>query len=263
MIIHCAAFTSPRGEESEFYKTNVLGTQVLSSVAVEKNVSWFIHISTSSIYSDQISKENIRESDPLPKVMRNLYAKTKLQAEEIIDQQVEIGLPAVTLRPQYIFGPTDTVILPRLIRAAKKGIIPVIDENIKVDITYIDNVVEAIFCALDAPDECIGEKYNITNGEPLNQLLFAESLLQRLGYPVQRKIITLDQARKTAALKDWLYRKLSFREEPIFTQQIIDSLIYSRTLNIEKAKNELGYRPKYSMQEGLERTIPWFARSPS
>ena len=263
IVIHCAALSTPWGKEFDYYKTNVLGTQMVASVALEKNVQRFVHISTPSIYVEKFSREMIQESDPLPNEIINLYAKTKLQAEEVIDQHVEIGLPAITLRPQGIFGPRDTAIFPRLIRVAKKGFIPVMNEHIKIDLTYVDNVVEAIFCAMNASDECIGEKYNITNDEPIDQLETLDALMKRLGYPVKHKHIPVDRAWKIAATMEWVYRKFSLKGEPLLTRYSVCTLAYTRTLNIEKAKRELGYHPKYSMKEGLERTIPWFARSSS
>lgn len=263
VVIHCAALSTPWGKESEYYKTNVLGTQMIASVALEKKVHRFVHISTPSVYVEKMSKENIRESDPLPVEMINLYAKTKLQAEQIIDQQVEIGLPAITLRPQGIFGPRDTAIIPRLIRVAKKGFIPVMNQGIKIDLTFVDNVCEAIFCAVKAPESCIGEKYNVTNGEPVNQLATLESLLNRLGYPVKQKVIPMERAWKIAAAMEWAYRTFSLKGEPLLTRYSVCTLAFTRTLSIEKAQKELGYHPKYTMKEGLERTIPWFARSGS
>lgn len=260
-VIHCAGLTSPWGKEFEYYKTNVLGTQILASVALEKNVHRFIHISTPSIYIEKKSKENIRESDPLPEEMINLYAKTKLQAEVIIDQAVEVGLPAITLRPAFLFGPRDTSIFPRLIRMAQKGFIPVLNEEVKTDFTYVDNVVEAILCALNADEDFIGEKYNITNDEPVNQLQVFESFLSQTGYPVRRKVISIEKAMKVARWMEWFYRKFKLKSEPLVTEYSICVLAYSRTFDIEKAKRELGYRPKYSMKDAMSRTIPWFMSS--
>jgi nucleoside-diphosphate-sugar epimerase len=262
-VIHCAALSTPWGKESEFFKTNVLGTQLVAGVALEKNVSRFIHISTPSVYVENRSREGILESDPLPENMINDYARTKLQAEKVIDGMVEHGLPAITIRPQGIFGPRDTAILPRLIRVAEKGFIPVMNENVRIDLTYVDNVVEAIFCAIHAPQMCIGEKYNITNDEPVDQATTLEFLLHRLGYAVKRKSIRLELALKIARTLEWLYRTFPIQGEPLLTRYSVCTLAFTRTLNIEKAKRELGYRPRFSMKEGLERTILWFGPSRS
>ena len=263
MVIHCGALSSPWGTASDYYESNVLGTQNLASAAMDRGARRFIHISTPSIYVEKTSKENIRESDPLPVQMINLYADSKLKAEHIIDEYTQAGLPAVTLRPQGIFGPRDTAIIPRLIRVAKKGFIPVMNERVKIDLTHIDNVVEAILCALQSPANCNGQKYNITNGEPVDQLETMIALMHRLGYPVKPKRIPLNRAWKIAGLLEWAHRTLPLNGEPLLTRYSVCTLAFTRTLSIEKAIKELGYRPKVSMTEGLERTIPWFARSVS
>ena len=90
-----------------------------------------------------------------------------------------------------------------------------------------------------------------------------ETLLHRLGYPVRRKKIPMERAWKIAAAMEWVYRKFPLKGEPLLTRYSVCTLAFTRTLNVEKAKRELGYRPKFTMQEGLERTIPWFIRSPS
>jgi nucleoside-diphosphate-sugar epimerase len=262
-VIHCAALSSPWGKEKSYFKSNVLGTQLIASVALEKKVERFIHISTPSIYVDLGSRENIRESDPLPDQMINTYAKTKLQAEHLIDQYVEMGLPAITLRPQGIFGPRDTAIVPRLIRVARKGFIPVMNAEAMIDLTYVDNVVEAILCAVRAPESCIGGKYNITNGEPVNQVKTLEYLLTEMGYPVKRRKFEVATALKIAGLLEWAYRKFTIKGEPILTRYSVCTLAYTRTLSIERAQRELGYQPVVSMKDGLKRTIQWFSRSGS
>jgi nucleoside-diphosphate-sugar epimerase len=262
-LVHCGALSSPWGKPADFYRSNVLGTQVLCSVANERGVSRFVHISTPSVYVEKASKELIREDDPLPSKMINDYAASKLQAEAVVDGYRSSGLPSVTLRPQGIFGPRDTAILPRLIRVAEKGFIPVMGEGVRIDLTYVDNVVSAILCALNADDRVLGEKFNITNGEPVDQLETLEFLLGRLGYRPRRKRIPLERAWKIASLLEWAHRTFSLRGEPLLTRYGVCTLAYTRTLSIDKARRLLGYSPSIGMREGLERTIPWFARSPS
>ena len=260
-VIHCAALSTPWAKESAYYKTNVLGTQLLASVALENRVSRFIHVSTANVYAELKSREGIKESDPLPTEMLSMYAKSKLQAESIIDQYVEMGLPAITLRPSGIIGPKDHLIIPRLLRLASKGFVPVLDASVRVDLVYIDNVVEAIFKAVEADDDFIGNKYNITNGEPMTLIDTLESMLNQMGYPVKRRTFKVDTAFKIASFFEWVYRKLPIKGEPILTRFAVQALAYTRTLNIENAKNELGYRPVVPMQDGLKRVIQWFGRS--
>ncbi len=262
MVVHCGALSSPWGRTADFYHSNVLATQVLCSVALDKRVARLVHISTPSVYVEKASKESIRESDPLPPTMINDYADSKLKAERIVEEYFQLGLGTLILRPQGIFGPRDTAILPRLIRVAQKGFVPVMDESVRIDLTFVDNVVSAIICALGAGPQALGEIFNITNGEPVNQLRTLEALLGRLGYPVKRKYIPVERAWKIAGLLEWVHRNLAPDREPLLTRYGVCTLAYTRTLSIEKAKTLLGYHPAIGMQEGLERTIPWFARSP-
>jgi nucleoside-diphosphate-sugar epimerase len=260
-VIHCAALSSPWAKTSAYYKTNVIGTQVLASAALERRVSRFIHVSTANVYAQLHAREGIRESDPLPPEMLSMYAKTKLQAELVVDQYVEMGLPAITLRPCGIIGPKDRTIVPRLLNLARKGFIPVMNDSVKVDLVYVDNVVEAILCAANAPGDCIGEKYNISNGEPVQLVKTLEEMLMTMGYPVRRKRFKVQTALRIAGLLELAYRKFSLKGEPIVTRFGVQSLAYTRTLNIEKARDELGYRPVVSLQDGLKRTAQWFSRS--
>ena len=262
-LVHCGALSSPWGRPFEFYRSNVLATQTLCSVALEKRMTRMVHISTPSVYVERASKEWIQEHDPLPATMINDYADSKLKAERIVGEYGALGLESVILRPQGIFGPRDTAILPRLLRVASKGFVPVMDETVRIDLTYVDNVVSAIFCALSSGSGSIGEVFNITNGEPVNQLLTLESLLGRLGYRVRRKHIPLERAWRIAGLLEGFHRLFLPEREPLLTRYGVCTLAYTRTLSIQKAEKLLGYRPMIGMAEGLERTIPWFARSPS
>jgi nucleoside-diphosphate-sugar epimerase len=264
IVVHCAALSSPWGKETDFYQANVLGTRSIGTAALTKKVARFVHISTPSIYVDRASKLGIKESDPLPKTMINLYAQSKFVAEKEIDLLTELGLPAITLRPQGIFGPNDPSILPRLIRVAKKGFIPVIgEEKVKIDLTYVDNVVDAILAAAEAGAECIGKKYNITNGEPILQHESLHAILERLGFHVKDKNISLETAEKLAGSLEFLYRNLRLSGEPLLTQYSVYTLAFSRTLDISRARAELHYEPKVSFQDGIERYVQWYNQSVS
>lgn len=260
-LVHCAALSSPWGKYSDFYQSNVVGTQNIAEVARLKHAERFIHISTPSIYVERSSKFGIREQDPLPAAIINDYAQTKLLAENAIDDAVALGLPAVTLRPQGIFGAGDPSILPRLIRVAKKGFIPVIGrEEVQIDLTHVDNVCDAIICAANAGVRAIGQKYNITNDEPVDQKSTLLAILGRLGFAVKEKHLSLKTAENMAKALEAAYRNLPLRGEPLLTRYSVYTLAFSRTLNIDAAKKDLGYSPQVSMNDGIERYVKWYKK---
>lgn len=259
IVIHCAALSSPWGKETEFYKHNVLGTRNIGTVALSQKAARFIHISTPSVYVSRGSRLGIREEEALPPKMINLYAQSKLMAEKEIELLSGLGLPVVTLRPQGIFGPKDPSILPRLIRVAKKGFIPVIgEENVQIDLTYVDNVVDSILASVDASAEALGQKFNITNGEPIHQHETLRTLLEQIGLPVKDKNIPLKTAERVARTLEFAYRNLPIPGEPLLTLYSVYTLAFSRTLDIARAQRLLKYNPQVSFQEGLERYVRWY-----
>jgi nucleoside-diphosphate-sugar epimerase len=263
-VVHCAALSSPWGTRHQFYEANVVATQNVAQAALRRHCPRFVHISTPSIYIEKRSKLDIREDSAIPHPSINLYAETKLEAESIIDRLTEQGLPAISIRPQGLFGPRDQTILPRLIRLAERGVLPVIGtEETQIDLTYVDNVVDAIVLALRAPTDLIGKKYNITNGEPQSQTQLFQRILEGLGYSIRLKHVKLGVAWAIATTLEWVYRVFELKGEPVLTRYSVSVLAFSRTLNIEAAHRELGYQPRVSIKEGIERTLQWYKTSRS
>ena len=262
-IVHCAALSSPWGSSLDFHLANVQSTKNIVSAAVTYEVDKFVHISSPSIYlSNRLEKSNylqISETAELPPTAINRYARSKRIAEAIVDQAVENGLAAITLRPQAIFGPGDPSLVPRLILAAGKTGIPLIDGGTHViDVTYVENVVDAVLCALSSEPACIGQKYNITNGEPIIFRSFIEDVFLRLGVaPNFRKLNRLS-AIAIASLAESVHQVFSRQREPILTRYTVSVLSQGRTLNINNARSGLGYTPRISVSDGVDYFVSWW-----
>lgn len=260
-VFHCGALSSPWGPFKDFYDTNVLGTRHLAQGCLAHQVQRLVHVSTSAVYFAYADQLQIPESFPLPNPV-GAYAKTKQLAEQEIQHGYQQGLSVITIRPRGIFGPGDTTILPRLLRASDRTGIPLIRQGKAVmDLTYIDNVVAALRCCQQAPDHLSGRVYNITNGEPialrevLNQVaqhLNIELRFKRLPFPVAYGVAT---AMEAAA-------KLLGGTEPTLTRYTVGLLAFSQTLAIDAAQNELGYRPQVSLQEGIAQFADWWQKTP-
>jgi nucleoside-diphosphate-sugar epimerase len=255
-IVHLAALSSPWGSYADFYRVNVEGTRSILDAAFQGKVKRFVHISTPSIYFDFKDRFDLLETE-ISKKNVNAYAETKKLAEAEVDGAFsQKNLSVITLRPRAIFGPHDQTVFPRILKASKEGGIPRFGKKSPlVDITYVDNVVQAIELALYADDSCLGEKYNITNGEPafLDEIL--EFLFQKLSLPLKRKNVPYPLAYFAAWLSEMKGRLLA--KEPILTRYSVGVLAHSQTLCIEKAKRELGYEPKISLKEGIKRYADW------
>lgn len=254
-MVHCAAFSSPWGRFSDHYKANVLGTQQVISLCKSLSISKLVHISTPSMYFDYRDRQGILEGVRLPKPV-NHYAHTKQLAEQLI---LDSGLAAIILRPRGIFGPGDTALMPRLLRAKVLGSLPMFHRNqIKVDLTYVDNVVHAISLALLADNVIDPQIYNVTNDEPVFLQDFVAKLFLEMGESIQFRYIPYQFADNIARFLELLYRGLLPNSEPPMTRYTVGLFRFDQTLSVEKIKADLGYSPIVTMESGLKRFASWW-----
>lgn len=250
VVFHCAALAAPWGREPDFIAANVTATERLVNACQRAQVRRLIHVSTPSIYfSGLVGRRDVREDAPLPPVAANTYAATKRQAEQIVDAS---GLPAITIRPRAIVGEGDPTVIPRIIRALERGRFPRIGKGDNLtDITYIENVVDSLLLCAAAPDTLHGRKFNITNGEPLLLWTMIERLAALTGLPPPRGSVPPQVAYGLATALEWAYRGRV--TEPPLTRYTVGLLATDQTLNIDAARNDLGYVPRVSNAEAFER----------
>ena len=258
IVFHCAALPSPWGNFELFYQANVIGTRNIIRGCEEHNVKRLVHVSTPSLYFDYASRINVKETDSLPEPVSN-YSATKILAEQELDEAFARGLATIAIRPRALFGPGDTVIFPRLIPRLQSGRLPILGdgENI-VDLTYIENVVDALLLCVESPANTLGKKYNISNGEPVKIWKLVERICDELNLPHPTRKISHKTASAAATILEAIYTIIPTHPEPPLTRVSVSMLANNTTLDISAAKNELGYQPKVSMDEGVERFLQWW-----
>lgn len=257
-VFHCGALSSPWGRYQEFYQSNVLGTQNIISGCQKHSVTRLIHVSTPSLYFHFDERLNVKETDELPDKFVNHYAHTKYLAEKEIDRAFKEGLPVITIRPRAIFGPGDNAILPRLIKVCEKGVFPQLgDGNVEIDITYVENVVDALLLCMTSSPDTLGQKYNITNGSRVKLYDVIEDVMDRLEKGVKFRTVPFKTAFWLAGALENISRFIS-KKEPVLTRYTVSVLSQSQTLSIEKAQKELGYSPNISIEEGIKEFVDWW-----
>lgn len=259
-VWHCAALSSPWGAEADFIACNIDATKKMLTVAEAAGVKRFIHISTPALYFDYHDRYDIKEDFRAAKFV-NLYAQTKAEAEELVHAAVARGtdMKIVMLRPRAIFGPYDQVLIPRLMRVLKErnGRLPLPRAGQAVfDMTYVDNVVHAMWLATNRENIRSGSVYNITNGEPraigdVLRQLFVQELGQKFEVAEVPYVLMMATARACEIAAEMT------GNEPQLTRYSVGALAYNMTLNIERARQELHYEPYVGMDEGIRRTAAW------
>ena len=258
-VFHSGALSSPWGRYQDFYQANVVGTQNIIRGCQEHNVKRLVHVSTPSIYFRFEPRLNVKEDDPLPAKPINHYAATKLLAERELDRAYADGLAVIAIRPRAIIGPRDTTILPRLIDRLKSGRLPIIGDGQNIaDLSYVENVVDALLLCAESPASTLGNKYNITNGEPVRLWDMVRKVAEVLGYRVPTRHIPYKVVDALAGALEVLYRMIPGQPEPPLTRYSVGVLANSTTLDISAAQKELGYQPRFSIEEGFQKFIAWW-----
>ncbi|MCW8895462.1 SDR family NAD(P)-dependent oxidoreductase [Sulfurimonas sp.] len=248
IVFHCAAFSSPWGNYDFFYNANVITTKNVIDVMKLYSIKKLVHVSTPSIYFDFTNQYNVKENYISKKFVNN-YAKTKYEAEQVV---LNSDIESVIIRPRGIFGEYDQVLVPRLEKIANKGSLPLVrNRNVIVDVTYVGNVVHALFLAAtkDIPNKSI---FNITNDEPMNIKDIFTLVMKSINIDVKFRYISYTLLICVAGFLEGI-SKLKLIKEPIITKYSIGVISNSQILDISSAKKVLGYKPVYTIEEGLKK----------
>jgi nucleoside-diphosphate-sugar epimerase len=261
-VVHCAALSSPWGAYKDFYTANIQSAENLLAAAEKENIKRFVQISTPSIYVQYQHQLDIKE-DFLPPRFINHYAATKYEAEKRVLASAQKGMETVILRPRAIYGAGDYTIMPRILRAYEQGRLKIIGKGDNVaDMTSVANVCEAILLALETQKkEALGQAYNITNGAPMPLWEIIELVFAAMKLPWQPKHLPYKVADTAALLMETWAKWTRAQQEPVLTRYGIAAIHFSTTLNIDKAKNLLGYSPSQTNLDGINEFVDWYEKN--
>jgi nucleoside-diphosphate-sugar epimerase len=253
-VFHVGALSAPWGPPRDFHDINVGGTASVLAGCREHAVRRMVYVSSPSVVFDGGDHVNLREDAPYPRRFASVYSLTKKLGEDLVNAASRAGhLEAVILRPKAMFGPGDQSLLPRLVEVARRKRLPQVgDGRNLVDLTYVENVVQALTLALDSP-AAPGKTYTITNGEHVPLWPTVRMVLRRTGLPNDLRPLPLPVALLAARLME-IAGALGGKE-PLLTTYTVGILARTQTYDISAARRDLGYNPLISVAEGIERTL--------
>lgn len=253
VVYHVGALSAPWGRRADFYAINVDGTANIVAGCQRHHVQRLIYVSSPSVVFDGRDQHALTEAAPYPRRFASIYSLTKKLGEDLVNHAASIDLPTVILRPKAIFGPGDTTLLPRLIDAARRGRLPQIgDGHNLVDLTYVENVVQALVLALDA-SAAVGRTYTITNDEHVPLWAVIRTVLRHQGLATRLRLVPLALALVTARLME--ARATLLGGEPLLTRYSAAILARTQTYDISAARRDLAYTPRVTVAEGIARTL--------
>ncbi len=253
IVLHTAAIVREGGKLEEFRRVNVEGSVQVARTAREAGARAMVHLSSVMVYGFRFPPD-IAEEGPY-RGEGNPYCITKIESESALleENQDPAKFGVVIIRPGDVYGPGSEPWITRPLELMRKGLFSLVDGGKPViNHTYVDNLAEGIFLALEK--EAWGEAFNITDGMATTFKEFYSRLAKMAGLKPPR------------ILPAWLV-KLSIRLVNILEALLrrpnialpggVEFIRRPHAYSIDKANRVLGYRPDISLDQGMARTEAW------
>jgi len=251
VAFHAAAKLGDWGRPEEFERGNVAGTRNALDACVSAGVSRFVHVGTEAALLNGAPLIHVDERAPLAFDSKSLYSRTKARAEEAVLSASVSGFETVVVRPRFVWGAGDTTVLPSLVRAVQSGRFAWIGGGQhRTSTTHVDNAVEGLVLA--AHRGVAGNAYFVTDGEPIQFRRFVEDLLATRGVQAPSRSVPRPVAALLAGASETAWRVLRLQGQPPLTRLAFWVSGLETTIDITKAREQLGYEPVRTMAEGLE-----------
>jgi 2-alkyl-3-oxoalkanoate reductase len=259
IVVHCAAKVGDWGPTDEYRKVNVEGLRHLLDMCKGQTVERFVHMSSLGVYAAR-HHHGTDETVPPPDHHMDGYTQSKVEAEQLARRyERELGVPVVILRPGFVYGPRDRIVMPRLIASLKEGTFRYLGGGGRaMNTIYVDNLVEAVGLAIYS-QQAVGQVYNLTDGELVSKRQFIEAIAEGMGIPAPRRSVPLWLARLLMKVMYFTHRKAG--APPRLTQARYKFLGLNLDFNIEKAKAELGYHPRVPFEDAIRSTMAWYRQN--
>ena len=242
-VVHCAAHVGQWGPERVYRAVNVEGTRYV--LETFRRAARFVHISTGSVYATDQPRVNVPEDARVGEPFLTAYARTKAEAEQVLAAD---GRPVVILRPHAVYGPGDTTLLPRVLAARRLGVFPLPGNGRnRISVTFVLNLAQAVQLALEGA--CSSGVFNIADEEEpaIDDML--RTMLRRHGVSDRLLHVPRVAARSLAAVNETVWRLARISGEPRLTRYAVASLAEPFTLDLTRARTQLGYAPRWTFRD--------------
>jgi nucleoside-diphosphate-sugar epimerase len=227
----------------------VVGTQNVIDACKKYKVKQLVHISSMSVvdWAGMSGNGAVSEAanlEPRPDE-RGAYTRAKLEAERLVTQAAEQGLPCVILRPGQIFGGGIPLINGAVARNAGGRWLVLGDGKLELPLVYIDDVVDAIAAAIDK---------KLTGGEVIHLIdpdhLTQEEVLDLAGD--NKRVVRVPRRLVFAFGKLSEIVRIAGKRSPIGTYRL-ESALARLHYESDLARKRLDWRPRVGVREGIRR----------
>ncbi|MCQ1060011.1 SDR family oxidoreductase [Photobacterium sp. ZSDE20] len=246
VIIHCAGRAHVMSESAvdpitEYRKVNTSGTLQLATQAAEAGVKRFIFIS-----SIKVNGEATEPGQPFTTKVEHPpedpYGLSKYEAEHGLRLLAEqTGMEVVIIRPPLVYGPGVKANFASLIKLASKGLpLPLGAIENQRSMVFVGNLVDLIINCIRNPNAA-NKTFLASDDDDLSTTQLLEGLASAMNKP----------SRLLPIPSSWLLTLTKLLGKPAIGQRLCGNL----QLDISDTKTCLGWKPPYSVAEGLKQTV--------
>lgn len=252
-IIHAAGITKAKTQihynvVNADYTYNLALAVKHSGIALKK----FIFISSLAALGPLENIEGIINESTKPSPVTD-YGRSKLLSETKLQQ---LPMPLVILRPTAIYGPRekDLFLLFKFVKRGYEMYIGKVSQ--RLSFVYAKDMADVTINALDNPNN---GSYNISDGNSYNRYDFAKYL----KLIMKKKTIKFYLPYSLVKLIGITLEKIGdlFNKTPVINEDKLNEITGRNWVcSIEKAKNELNFKPLFNLETGLVKTLQWYKK---
>jgi nucleoside-diphosphate-sugar epimerase len=254
MVYHLAGMTKAKTKEEYIQGNHIATKNLLDAVlAVQPNLKRFVHVSTQAAVGPSAGNTPIDERTPFHPI--TTYGVTKMEAEKECLSRMN-KLPITITRPPAVYGPRDKDVF-EFFNAMNKGLQAMIGFNNKeVSLIHVKDLVDGIILAGEHP-AAIGQTYFISSERFYNWKEVGEITARVMGKKALRLRIPEFGVYIIAAFSEIAGL---FSKKPVLLnfEKARDIVQDAWTCSIVKAKTELGFKEKLTLEDGIRQTIAWY-----
>lgn len=247
-VVHLAARTHVLDEHcadalAAYRQINVEATRNLAEQAAAAGVRRFVFLSSIKVNGEATDMRPFTRDDaPQP---LDAYGISKREAEDALRRiGADSGMEIVILRPPLVYGPGVKGNFLRLLQAVARGTpLPLASISNQRSLVYVGNLVDAIIACMDAP-AAAGKTFLVSDGEDVSTPVLIRKIAAALGRSPRLLPCPPALLRSVARL---------FGKEAA-VMRLTGSLVVDNSA----LRRELGWQPRYSLDQGLNATAQWY-----
>jgi nucleoside-diphosphate-sugar epimerase len=248
-----AAFREVDVPDSFYDEVNVEGTRNVVEAALQAGIWKFVYCRTCGVHAKVDRPPANEDAAFLP---ADYYQRTKYEAERLVKQLAAGKMETVILRPAAVYGPGDPERFSKIFKRVARGRFPMFGSGRTLyHPLYVDNLVDAFMLCLPrgAGD---GREYLIADEEyyPI------EEIVEEVGRALDVSVRISHYPVLPVVIVGHIVEKLCkpFGITPPICPRRVDWYRQNRAFDITRAKQELGYRPRIRLEQGLRQTGIWY-----